>query len=46
MLREEWVRTQAKNRALAATGLTVAETLSCLHDPRWAWTPGFYKDEE
>jgi tryptophan halogenase len=44
-LREEWARTQAKNRAMAATGLTVAETLRYLHDPRWAWTPGFYKDE-
>ena len=45
LLREEWTRTQAKNRAMAATGLTVAETLSYLHDPRWVWTPGFYKDE-
>ena len=44
VLREEWVRTQAKNRAMAATGLTVAETLRYLHDPNWVWTPGFYKE--
>ena len=32
------------NRAAAANGMTVAETLKVLHDPRWRWTPGFYRD--
>ena len=43
-LREEWLRTRAKHRAMAETGLTVAESLRYLHDPNWVWTPGFYKD--
>jgi hypothetical protein len=42
--REEWSRLKERNRAAAASGLTVEETLRILHDLRWRWTPGFYRD--
>jgi hypothetical protein len=42
--RQRWVSTRASNRASAATGLTVEESLKVLHDPRWSWRPDFYKD--
>jgi tryptophan halogenase len=42
--RAQWATLRAANRAVGAQGLTVEETLRVLHDPRWRWTPGFYKD--
>jgi len=42
--RAEWARLRAQNRTQAAAGLTVEETLRTLRDPRWRWTPGFYRD--
>lgn len=32
-----------RHREAAVQGMTVAEALKVLHDPRWRWTPGFYK---
>jgi tryptophan halogenase len=40
----QWAALRATHRAGAERGLTVEETLRVLHDPRWRWTPGFYKD--
>jgi len=42
--RAQWEARRAANRAAATRGMTVAETLRILHDPRWQWKPGFYND--